>query len=462
MSTSLGTCLAVMDMFRTRWAGAELIASRQQRRLSSLIEYARWHSPFYRDTYSRFEQGIADLATLPVVTKQQLMARLEDVVTDRTVTRRGVDAFLASPDNLGRAFLGRYQVVTSSGSTGHPGVFLLDERARVLSFALIEIRGGLTNWFRLGELLRFGTSGRRMALVAVRGAHYGALTALEWARREHPSMAKTTQFISVLDPLDRQVAQLNEFGPRGVAGYPSAIFLLAREQAAGRMHIDPLFIILAGENISARARRFIEEVFRCDTYEMYASSENGAMAIGCREGWLHANTDWYVLEPVDADFRPVAPGTLSHTVLVTNLMNRLMPLIRYDQGDRVLVRPDRCPCGNPFPALRVVGRTDDLLELRAAGGQGTITLAAAGIATAIEETAGAYRLQVVERSPADLEIRLQVMPGASREGVWAAAAERVRCYLKDNGVDTITLHLSGEAPMPHPASGKYAQVVKLR
>ena len=36
-------------------------------------------------------------------------------------------------------------------------------------------------------------------------------------------------------------------------------------------------------------------------------------------GFLHVNSDWYILEPVDSDRRPVPPGVQSDSVLVTNL-----------------------------------------------------------------------------------------------------------------------------------------------
>lgn len=85
------------------------------------------------------------------------------------------------------------------------------------------------------------------------------------------------------------------------------------------------------------------------------------MAVDCDHGWLHVNSDWVVLEPVDADHAPTPPGIASHTVLLTNLANRVQPLIRCDLGDSVLARPDPCPCGSPFPAIRVQGRRDDVL-----------------------------------------------------------------------------------------------------
>jgi phenylacetate-coenzyme A ligase PaaK-like adenylate-forming protein len=129
------------------------------------------------------------------------------------------------------------------------------------------------------------------------------------------------------------------------------------------LRITPLFIIFVGENVPGRARRYIETTFGCRSYEEYGSTENGVVAVQCRAGWLHYSADWYVLEPVDTRYRTVPAGTRSDTVLITNLTNRLMPLIRYDQGDCVVLKPGPCACGSPFPAIRVAGRTDDLLDL---------------------------------------------------------------------------------------------------
>jgi phenylacetate-CoA ligase len=115
-----------------------------------------------------------------------------------------------------------------------------------------------------------------------------------------------------------------------------------------------LFIIFVGENVPAPARRLFETAFGCRSYEDYGSTENGVMAVQCREGWLHYNADWHVLEPVDTGYRPVPAGTLSDTVLVTNLTNRVMPGIRYDQTTASLSSPNRAgaaaptrPCTSP-------------------------------------------------------------------------------------------------------------------
>src|SRR5206468_3508687 len=83
------------------------------------------------------------------------------------------------------------------------------------------------------------------------------------------------------------------------------------------------------------------------------------IAYGCREGSLHVNADWVLLEAVDRDYAPVRAGEASHTVLLTNLANRAQPLLRYDLGDSIVVQPEPCRCGNPLPAIQVQGRCDD-------------------------------------------------------------------------------------------------------
>ena len=460
MAMSARTLAAVLDVLWMDRAGAGRIARRQQARLERMVAHARSASPFYRELYRGLPGGAPDLSALPVVTKPQLMEHFDDVVTDRSVTRAEVDAFLAEPGNIGRPFHGSYLVAKSSGTSGHPGVFLLDERARVLQAMIPRARGSLTSWFGPVAALRFLVTGRRYALVAVGGGPYAAFTMFEWTRREHPKVTGSMRFVSVMDPIEAQVGQLNEFRPRALGGYPSAIRLLAREQAAGRLHIEPMFVVLAGETVLPSARRAIESAFGCPAYEEFGSTENGVLAVQCREGWLHAMTDWYALEAVDARYRPVPDGTRSHTLLVTNLANRLMPLIRYDQGDSVLFRPGPCPCGSRFPAMTVIGRTDDVLVLPGPGGHGTVSFEPAGIVAAVEDTPGISRVQLVQRSAADIEIRLQVDRGADRREVQAAARSRLASFLAAHGAGSVTLHASDDPPALHPVSGKFAQVVR--
>ncbi len=128
---------------------------------------------------------------------------------------------------------------------------------------------------------------------------------------------------------------------------------------AERLQIQPSY----WSQIKSRSRQIGERLarqFGCVVRNSYGASEFLSIAWDCGAGRLHVNGDWVLLEPVDAQLRPVAPGTASHTTLLTNLVNRVQPLIRYDLGDAITVHPDRCRCGCPLPTIEVDGRHDDI------------------------------------------------------------------------------------------------------
>src|SRR5512139_931019 len=74
-----------------------------------------------------------------------------------------------------------------------------------------------------------------------------AATALESARRRSTFLANRARTFSVLRPLPDLVKEINEFQPTVLEGYPSALALLANEQQAERLTIQPLMAITAGE-----------------------------------------------------------------------------------------------------------------------------------------------------------------------------------------------------------------------
>ncbi|NCT39817.1 hypothetical protein GTW56_29185 [Bacillus sp. EB93] len=137
--------------------------------------------------------------------------------------------------------------------------------------------------------------------------------------------------------------------------------VLAEEHKAGRLHIQPVATLLGGEKLYPNVRAKIESVFQARVLDMYGSTEATAMTFECEEGHFHVNTDWIIFEPVDEYYQPVPPGKQSHSVLITNLANRIQPLIRYELTDRVIMSLEPCKCGRPFPVVQVEGRTDDIL-----------------------------------------------------------------------------------------------------
>ncbi len=414
-------------------------------RLDMLVQYAREYSPFYRGLYAGLPARGVPLASLPVVTKPQLMAHFDTWVTDPRIRLRDVKRFLKDRTRVGERFMDRYWIWKSSGTSGVPGIFVQDAQSIAVYDALVTAQLEVLAW-------RAIASGDRAALVVATGDHFASVCLWEHMRRGQPALDKRS--FSVLEPLPRLVAQLNDFHPTSLAAYPSALAMLADELTAGRLAIAPALIWSGGEHLAPEARRAIERAFRCPVVNGYGASECLSIAHECREGWMHLHHEWVVLEGVDRDGQPTPPGEISHTTLLTNLANWVHPVIRYDLGDRIEPATQPCGCGSPLPAFRVEGRTDETLALRPARGA-AVRLAPLALSTVVEEAAGAHRFQIAQVGPARLALRFEGRPGRQ---VRARAAVALKSWLREQSLPNVEL-VQDPSPPHFDPSGKLRSVI---
>lgn len=105
-----------------RWSRREL-EHHQATALGALRDHAMTRSRFYQ----RFHRGLEGkpLGELPVLTKAELMTSFDELVVDPRVRRADVERHLAALRGNER-YLDRYWVSRTAGSTGHPGIFLVE------------------------------------------------------------------------------------------------------------------------------------------------------------------------------------------------------------------------------------------------------------------------------------------------------------------------------------------------
>jgi len=438
----------------TRTGGASAIAAARNERLATLLSFVRANSPHYRDAWRKFPAR-APLEALPVVTKRDLMGDFDRWVTDPQLTRTGVEGFLADRAHIGERHLDRYAVWKSSGTSGEPGVFVQDGAALATYDALIGVQLGAAGLSRRYASGVFG-SGGKAALVTARDDHYASI--VSWERLMRASPWLSCKSYSVLDPLPELVAQLNAYKPAFVASYPTMLALLADERAAGRLTIAPSLLWSGGECMTLATRATIERAFGCPAVNEYGASESLSIGYGCDEGWLHVNADWVVLEAVDSDFQPTQPGQPSHTALLTNLANRVQPIVRYDLGDSITLKGELCACGNPLPAIKVEGRRDDVLSLVAPDGS-VVRLLPLALSTVVEEQAGLHRFQILQTAADRLALRFDPEEVRDRMAAWAAASRALKAYLARQGLPNVTVTLERDLPARRdPRTGKLRQV----
>jgi phenylacetate-CoA ligase len=145
-------------------------------------------------------------------------------------------------------------------------------------------------------------------------------------------------------------------------------------------------------------------------------------------------------------------------VLLTNLANRVQPLIRYDLGDSVTLFGDACPCGNARPSLLVEGRCDDTLHLRDPL-RHLVHLSPMALATVVEERADVHRFQLRQTAPSAIELRVETAGSRDGQAQGDKAMSALRGFLAQQGLPNIRLRLDPSPPQCDPHSGKLRQVI---
>ena len=444
------------DIRAAREQGAAAIEQRQRAHLAQLVAYARANSPYYRELYQGLPEYVDNPTLLPITTKMGLMTRFDDWVTDREVTLEEARSFVEDQNTRGELFLGKYLLAQSSGTRGLRAIYLMmDDWSGAIHSALSAYQA--LDWFPNGELLRVLTRDGGKATIVATSCNFPGVAGASGLAKKNPRAGKKNRIFSVQVPLEQLVAELNEFRPVALEGYASTVGLLASEQEAGRLHIDPMMVTVESEPLTASEAERIARIFNAKVGNIYACSECPGMGYSCEHGWLHIHSDWVILEPVDEHFRPTPAGEVSHTVLLSNLYNRAQPVLRYDLGDSVIQRPDPCPCGNPLPAIQVLGRAGvELVCASRSGEEVRVNLIPIGIE--VDRVRGMDLFQLVQTSPTSIRVRLMSAPSSDPDQVWQGVSAQISKVLARYDLEHVTLVRAPEPPEQTPG-GKYSVVL---
>lgn len=338
---------------RERWT-RERLAAHQQERLDALVRHAVARSPGHRERLAGVVRpGVrVELTDLPVMTKAELMADFDRLVCDPRVRRDEVLAMIERAEGVARTPQG-HRAMATSGSSGRKGLFVYDDAGW---------RGILTQFLRYSDWMGMRPRVPRLRIAAVIGTsptHMSRQCAHDVDAGVHRVLT-----LRATAPLGELVDALNAFRPDALNGYPSVLVPLAREQLAGRLRIAPSIVGTSSELRTPEASAVLREAFGVDPFDLYATTE-GLWGLECEHhAGHHLFEDHTIVENVDADGRPVPPGVRGAKLLVTNLANRVQPIVRLELADAITIAAEPCPCGRTLArTAAIAGRTTDVLEL---------------------------------------------------------------------------------------------------
>jgi len=369
------------ELRQSQWLAADALRALQRGRLEALLRHAARHVEHYRVRFERLgldagDGGLVDLAELPLLERAALC---EDPT----------QALVSPSRDPARA-----HAVVTAGATGEPR----------------EV------WIDVAELpRRAALEARHREWVGARGVHarlaFGTPLAGVRARLERARGGLAVVAIGDGDQarVDGAVARLERLRPSVLEGSVEALALVASRAAT----LPVGAVVAYGQTLDAGLRARLAAVFGARVFDRYVSRALGPIAQECdAHAGLHVNVETHVVE-ILRDGR-VAEDGHDGEVVVTDLGNRVMPLVRHRTGDQAALVRDPCACGRASP--RLVGlRGRPPVWIRGDAGR----LVPAGVFAELFRAYAAVvrRHQVVQEDDGRVVVRIVRKPG------WAAATE---------------------------------------
>ena len=400
---------------RSQYDSPAEVRATQLTMLRATLRHAYDTVPYYRaawDAAGVRPDDVAtldDLARLPVLTKADIRAHNDALVStafDRSTLR----------------------VKTTSGSTGVPLKIYLDERGAQWKTAATLRADEWSGWRR----------GQRVAKVwgNPEYRHNGLRGRLVNAVVDRAIYLDTIQLND--DRIREFVTALRRHRPSLVFGHAHSLYLVAcRLRAMGVDDIRPDGVISTAMPLHSWQRTVIEQVFGTPATNRYGCEEVSLIACECeRHAGLHVAAE-SVFTEVEPDGR----------LLVTDLSNFAMPLIRYRIGDVVTTSPTPCPCGRGLPLLATVEGRDADYVLTPAGNLISGISLTENFATKVPGTA---QLQIVQETRTRLLLRL-----VKDEHFTEASHRKIASLVLELFGPTMTVETEFVDAIAQEPSGKY-------
>jgi len=413
------------ELEKTQYLPLEELQAIQWKRLRGLWEFLWENNTFYR---RRFKEAglrpdslrhIRDLARVPILTKKEIRANTRSMLSTGYTTDRLLH-------------------FKTGGSTGKALDIYLTEECSELRNACARRHDRWSGW-EPGEPI-------------------GAA----WGNPELPTTLKERLFDTLLQPfiyLDTMAvtdASVREFArawkkrrPTLLFGHAHSLFILAehvRRLGLSEM-IVPKGIISTSMMLLPHERRVIEQVFGCPVTDRYGCEEVSLIGSECEyHDGMHLNIEHLVIEFITDEGMAAKPGEPGN-IVVTDLMNKAMPLVRYQVEDVGVPRAEACPCGRGLPMMEgVSGRLADFLIKP----DGTKIAGISLIENTLTRIPGLDQMQIIQDELHRLTLR--IVPG---DGYSEQSREQLYHYFQDLFGGQMDIVIKTIDTIPAEKSGKY-------
>ncbi len=395
--------------------------------LRKMVRYAYKNCPWYRTHFAAVGyrpgdiKNFSDISRLPVLTKRDLRQNLDGLLSEAVPVKERAKSI-------------------SGGTTGRPVSFYREKRSqaykRGIDLALFRHYGWKDGqwqgwlWAAPRDLDEPETFTERIKNLLAERTY--CLDAKHLSDESYETFVQDTI----------------KYKPPVISAYPSLAYDLAERIEAGR--VTPVrvpVVTVTAEPLYDFQREKIEKYLADKVYDRYGSREFGTAAFECdyKDG-MHIFTESVYIETLESEYADDNIGT----IVVTDLLNHAMPLIRYRIGDFGRVEYKPCNCGLSSPRLfDVRGRETDIIwRPDGSGISGTMLI---GVITRFTIDAN---VQIVQKKLDEITVRVEGDPTDYSEEI-----EHMKNTLDDELGGIFNIVVEGVKEIKRAPSGKYRYII---
>lgn len=408
----------------SQWLTRDAIQAAQHERLGNFLGSITRDIPYYRTLADRLGISAERMQAAGVLQRFPLLEKSDIRQHSEQMKRRG-------------ASLAKFN---TGGSSGVPLIFWLGERVS----HDVAAKWRATRWWDVDigdrELVLWGSPVELKTQDRVKQIRDRLLrTELVPAFDLSP------------DGMRRFIHRFRQFRPRMLFGYPSAFARIAAFAEAEGLSLQSetlRVVFVTAERLYPEQRERIQSAFGVPVANGYGARDAGFLAHECPHGGMHIMSEDVVLETVDSEGHPTAPGVAGE-IVVTHLATSDFPFVRYRTGDVGKLGDERCPCGRGLPLLsEIQGRTTDFVTAC----DGTVMHGLAVIYV-VREIDGVESFRIIQHSREQLEVLVV-------SALWNDEKQaRVVRGMRQRLGDALQVDVRVVQDIPREANGKFRYVI---
>lgn len=314
----------------------------QTQQLRAFLQHCYDHVPFYHRRFNAAAFRPADLEDtsqierIPPLTKSDIRANVDDLFA-RNRSRKKTKAGC------------------TGGSTGEPAPYFVSHYEAALRRAIT---------YRFYDWMGLRPGDPVVKLMGLRFSRKWKEVLIKWYFNHGENCRSLPAAALNGASLAGCAAHIEQFQPRAILGYASAIYLLARHLLAHGIRLPSVEVLWStSEVLYPFQRATIAKAFGVQPFDVYGGGETHIAAECTAHNGMHMVDHTRLVEVVDPSQHACGAGATGR-VLVTMFGNDVWPYVRYEMGDEAaLMAREPCSCGRTLPKLgSIVGRTGDLVR----------------------------------------------------------------------------------------------------